>query len=731
MAICYSEKDRTFTLQTRRSSYQIGVGSYGFLLHYHYGRPVESGESLSHLIRPVDRGFSGNPYDAGTDRTFSLDHLPMEYPVSGVGDYRIPALTVGNSNGSRALDLRYQSFEIVEGKYRLDGLPALYENEKGEAQTLILRLSDPVSKVDVALLYGVLEELDIITRACIVTNSGGNEIVLERAMSMSLDFLHGEFELLHFHGRHAMERMMERVPLMHGIQTVSSTRGISSHHHNPGIVLCDKNTDETQGDCYGINLIYSGNFSAQIERDQTDQVRVQMGIGSEGFRYLLGTGESFVMPEVVLSYSDRGLSALSHNFHRAYRGNLCRGKYKLEPRPVLINNWEATYFDYDSDKLLQIAEDSSGLGIDLFVLDDGWFGARDSDTRGLGDWTVNEKKLKGGLKPLVDKVNALGMKFGIWIEPEMVNEDSELYRQHADWVLQIPGRKPTRSRHQLVLDLSRDKVRSYLFKKITAVLDSANIEYVKWDMNRSISDWYSLPSSREEQGELPHRYVLGLYKLMEQLTSRYPDILFEGCSGGGGRFDPGMLYYQPQIWCSDNTDAVDRLFIQYGTSFFYPLSAIGAHVSAVPNHQTGRTEPMHTRGVVAMTGGFGYELDATKLTKSDKKVIREQIAHYKKHQMLISGGVYHRLISPYEGKGCTAWEFAAEDGSEALISAVFHGIHANGPNLHIPIRGLDPHRRYRLDDGTEYLGSTLLSGGVTLPRPEREYEAVQLYLQAI
>ncbi|MDR1948648.1 MAG: alpha-galactosidase, partial [Spirochaetaceae bacterium] len=607
------KNSQTFTLHTKNTTYQFGVGKYGFLLHYYYGSRVED-QDMQYLIHSIDRGFSGNPYDAGADRAFSPDTLPLEYPAAGAGDYRLAAIGVINGDGSRALDLRYQGYEILKGKYGIEGMPALYEESGGEAETLAVTLADPVSALEVKLLYGVFPDTDSITRTVVITNRGEGDIRLTRAMSMSLDFLYGDFDLIHFHGKHAMEREFERVPVMHGIQTLSSLRGTSSHQHNPGLILCGRDTTEAQGFCFGLNLVYSGSFTAGVEKDQIGLTRVSIGPGGPDFCRLLRRGESFAAPEAVLSLSLSGFAELSHHFHRLYRHNLCRGAYKLSGRPVLINNWEATYFDFDGEKLINIAGQAVDLGLDMLVMDDGWFGSRDNDTRGLGDWFVNEAKLKTSLKNLVEEVNRLGLKFGIWFEPEMVNEDSALYREHPDWVLRIPSRNPVRSRYQLVLDMSREAVRNYLYDSICAVLDSANIEYVKWDMNRSISDWYSPLLSAGQQGELPHRYVLGLYELLGRITTRYPRILFEGCSGGGGRFDPGMLYYHPQIWCSDNTDAIERLKIQYGTSFFYPISTVGSHVSAVPNHQTGRTTPMETRGIVAMSGSFGLELDPAKMT---------------------------------------------------------------------------------------------------------------------
>ncbi|MDR0720942.1 MAG: alpha-galactosidase, partial [Treponema sp.] len=608
MSIFFDEDQRLFTIHTKHSSYQCMAGPHGFLLHLYYGKRIDD-QNMDYLILARDRGFSGNPYEAGQNRAFSTDTLPLEYSGTDSGDYRISSIGLINADGTTALDLRYKNHVISGGKYSLEGLPALYEEEKGEAETLALTLCDSVSRLEITLLYGVFAEKDIITRAALITNRGSGGIKLTKAMSMSIDFPYGEFDLIHFPGRHAMERQFERVPLMQGLHRVSSARGASSHQNNPGIIVCCKETTEDFGGCYGFNLVYSGNFSANVEVDQIGQTRVNMGLDYEGFCFSLREGDSFCTPETVMCFSDEGFTGLSRRYHRIYRHNLCRGPHKLRPRPVLINNWEATYFDFDGPKLIQIAKEASKLGIDMLVMDDGWFGGRDSDTKALGDWFVNETKLKMSLKDLAGEINKLGLKFGLWFEPEMVSEDSRLYREHPGWALQIPGRKPVLGRGQLALDISREEVRNYIFESLCAILDSAHIEYVKWDMNRSLANWYSplLPAGR--QAELPHRYMLGLYELLEKLTQKYPHVLFEGCSGGGGRFDPGMLYYHPQIWCSDNTDAIGRLKIQYGTSFFYPVSAAGSHVSAVPNHQTGRTSPLKTRCLTALSGTFGFELD--------------------------------------------------------------------------------------------------------------------------
>lgn len=545
---------------------------------------------------------------------------------------------------------------------------------------------------------------------------------------MALDFDHKDLDFLHFYGRHAMERKMERSPLQHGFQGVESRRGYSSHQQNPFAVLCKPDATEEYGWCYGASFVYSGNFSIQAEVSQADTTRLTVGIQDTQFEFHLEPGECFTAPEVILSFSDKGLGQLSRNYHKAIRNNVCRGKYKTARRPVLINNWEATYFDFTPEKLVAIAKDAKELGIEMLVMDDGWFGKRDSDFSGLGDWFVNEKKLKGGLKDLVEEVNKTGMKFGIWFEPEMISEDSDLYRAHPDWALTIPGRPFSRARHQLVLDFSREDVRTYIFERMCEILESANIEYVKWDANRHLTDVWSAQLPADRQGEVFHRYILGLYDFLEKLTQRFPDILIEGCSGGGGRFDAGMMYYHPQIWCSDDTDAIERLEIQYGTSFGYPVSTVGSHVSVCPNHQTGRSVSMKTRGIVAMAGTFGYELDITKLSEDDKEMVKIQVEEFKKYYDLIQNGDYYRLTDDGSKSPYVAWEFAAADQSEALLNVVVLRAKAN-PMLHtVQVKGLKPDAVYRVE-GTEeeYLGAALMSGGYPVPVLWDDYQGIQVH----
>lgn len=654
MAILFQQDEKIFTLQTKQTAYQMKIDDFGYLLHLYYGGKISG--SMDYLLTYYDRGFSGNPYDAGSDRTYSMDVLPQEYPTTGTGDYRNSALVIRNHDESECCDLRYAGHEIRTGKYGLPGLPAVHANSR-EAQTLEILLEDVVNGVRVRLLYGVLEEDDIITRSAQIINQGTGSVVVEKAASVCLDFVTGDYDLVSLYGRHAMERNMQRTPIAHGSQVIGSRRGSSSHQYNPAVIVADGNTTEDSGSCYGMVFVYSGNFLCEAEKDQYNQTRILMGLQSELFHYSLKEGEILTVPETILSYSDRGFGGLSVKYHHCIRDHVCRGVYQNSPRPVLVNSWEAAYFQFNGETICQLAKDAAELGIDMVVMDDGWFGKREDDNSGLGDWQVNETKLGCSLAELIHKVNDAGVKFGIWIEPEMVSEDSDLYRAHPDWAMLNPRRNPVRGRNQLVLDFSRKEVRDYIFEQICCVLDQGNIEYVKWDMNRSLTDVYS---TENQQGKVSYDYVLGVYDFLEKLTAKYPHLLIEGCCGGGGRFDAGMLYYTPQIWCSDNTDAVDRLRIHYGTSFFYPMSAIGAHVSAVPNHQTGRNISLHTRGIVAMTGAFGYELSLGRLTKEEKEQVKDQIRQYKTYERLISGGDYYRLSDPFRDS-YAAWMFVSED----------------------------------------------------------------------
>ena len=694
MAIIINNEEKLFTLQTKNSSYQMKVDNHGLLLHTYYGKKIPVMD-MSYNFDDFYVSFS--PYDVIDKgwKPHSVDMLPQEISTFGNGDFRESAINLRQADGSLGLELIYDSYKAEKGKYALEGLPAFYGDN---AETLKVTLKDKVYNVYVHLYYGVFEDYDLITRAVKIENKTENTVNLEKAM-ISLDFFKGDYDLITFHGKHMKERMLQRNSVIYGSTSVGSTRGASSHMQNPFAILCDKDANEEYGNAYGFGLVYSGNFLISASKAHNKDTRVCVGINPENFNFEIQPNDTFITPEVAMVYSGEGFAKMSQCYHKAIRYNLCRGKYKTARRPVLINNWEGTYFDFNADKLVSMANDASKIGIELFVMDDGWFGKRDNDLSGLGDWTPNEKKLQGTLNELSKRITDTGMKFGIWFEPECISEDSDLYRAHPDYALKMPNRKPLESRNQLVLDMSRKEVRDNIYNQLANVLNSANISYVKWDFNRHISDLYSVSLPKERQGEVFHRYILGLYELLERITTNFPDILFESCSGGGGRFDMGMLYYMPQVWTSDNSDAIDRLEIQYGTSFAYPISTMGAHVSVCPNHGNARVTPLSTRGVVAYFGTYGIELDITKMTDEEKEEIKRQIGEFKKYYDLIQNGEYYRLQGPFDvTKFYTVWEVAREDGSEAIVASVRNRNEASMINEFIKVKGLIPDKYYKINN---------------------------------
>ena len=728
--IVLDQENKIFTLHTRNTTYQMKADQYNVLLHTYYGAKIDNCD-LSVLLQCGERSFTPNPNEAGSNRNYSLDVAPQEYSTCGVGDFRLPAIELELANGSHTADMRYEGFRLEKGKYALEGLPGFYST-KDEAETLVIMLRDAAAQVVMELYYSVFEAYDLITRTVRIVNQGTEEIRLCRCASLCLDFPRSDMDLITFNAHHLMERCLDRGPLRPGIQSVGSVRGISSHQHNPFVILCGRDTDEDTGMCCGAMLLYSGNFEAAVECSQYENSRLVMGIHPFHFCWTLTSGQAFTAPEAAMVYSSNGFGQMSRQYHRAIRKHLLREPYDGRRKPVLINNWEATYFDFNADRLADIAREASALGIELFVMDDGWFGSRNNDDSGLGDWQVNLEKLPGGLEELVPRIKNMGMKFGIWIEPEMVNEDSHLYRAHPDWALHVPGRAPARGRGQLALDFSRKDVRDSIYEQMKVVLSSADIAYLKWDMNRSLTDVWSASLPSRRQGEVYHRYVLGVYDLLERLHRDYPHILIEGCCGGGGRFDGGMLYYTPQVWCSDDTDAIDRLCIQYGTSFCYPVCTMGAHVSAVPNEQNGRVTPLKTRGITAMSGAFGYEMDLGKCTAEEKKEIRRQVESYKTHYNLLHEGDYYRLSSPFQDRSFTAWEQVSPDQREALVSVVYGCINAAPLFGTLRIKGLNPDFQYQID-GAEplYSGETLMKAGYPFPQIQGDYSAFQIYLRAV
>ena len=715
--IKYHEAEKVFDLRTENSTYQMQVREYDTLVHLYYGCPV--GDSLiTDRIVCVDRGFSGNPYEAGKDKTFSLDTLPQEYTAYGNGDYRINGLEVEQADGSDTANLKFESYEITKGKYSLKGLPAMFAKED-EAETLEIVLADRVSGLKAHLLYSVFPHLDVITRAVRLKQTGETPVTVKKAMSMEMDFEYREMDAVHFYGRHNVERQMERTHLGHANWSVGSIRGTSSHHHNPFVILCDRNTEETYGNCYGYALAYSGNFTFETEVDQVGHTRVVMGIHPYHFAWTLEKGDTFETPEVIMSYSAEGFGKLSRIYHDAYRNNLIRSKYVEQPRPILVNNWEATYFDFDADKLYHIAEEARNIGLDMFVLDDGWFGKRDNDWCALGDWEVNEEKIKGGLPALAERIHGLGLKFGLWVELEMVNKNSDCYRAHPDWLIGAPDRFESHSRHQHVLDFSRPEVVDFIYDSISKVIEESSISYIKWDMNRYMSEPFSRGASAADQGKTMHKYILGVYELYTRLTERFPDILFESCASGGARFDPGMLYFAPQTWTSDDTDAAEREKIQYGTSFVYPIVSMGSHVSAVPNHQLHRTTPLSTRANVAYFGTFGYELDLNLLSDEEIEEVKAQVEFMKEHRDLIQvEGDFYRILSPFEGND-TAWMVVSRDKKQAVAGYYERLNKVNASWMRLRFKGLDEDQLYKVkweDKCLKAYGNELMYAGIPVDR---------------
>ncbi|MCT1401965.1 alpha-galactosidase [Paenibacillus sp. p3-SID867] len=721
MSIHFHEDLGVFHLQSDRSSYVIELVRGVYPAHAYWGRRIRDNRVGNLLERRGRASFSPTPFRE--DASFSLDSLPQEYPGYGSGDFRQPAYQVQLANGTTVTEAEYVRHRIYSGKPKLEGLPAVYTEQDAEADTLELELLDRASGLTIYLSYTVMNAFDAITRSVSFRNDSKENITLLRAMSASVDMNHNRYDLLHLHGAWARERHVQRRKLSPGMQGIESRRGSSSHNHNPFLALLSEGAGEEHGEVYGFSLVYSGSFSAQVEVDQYETARVTMGLNPFDFSWLLEPGQSFQTPEAVMVFSAEGLGGMSRRYHKMYRTRLSRGQFRDATRPVLVNNWEATYFNFNADKIEQIASAGRDLGIELFVLDDGWFGKRNDDTTSLGDWVVDKNKLPEGLEDLVKRVRNLDMQFGLWFEPEMISPDSDLYRQHPDWCLHVEGRRRTEGRQQLILDFSREEVGDAVADMVRSILQSAPITYVKWDMNRNMTEIGSAELPPERQRETAHRYMLGLYRVMEQLTTEFPHILFESCSGGGGRYDPGMLYYMPQTWTSDNSDAVSRLKIQYGTSLVYPLSSMGAHVSAVPNHQVFRNTSLRTRGHAAMSGNFGYELDLTAFSEQEKEEVREQVKLYKEIRHLVQFGDFYRLRNPFEGNEA-AWTIVSEDRSEAVLYYFRILSEANEPIVWLRTAGLDPEGDYRcVEDGNIYGGDRLMNAGLAIPAMHGDFQS--------
>lgn len=747
MAIHFDPQSQTFHLQGKDVSYMFQVME-GYLVHVYWGTkirvqafspsdnelwkyssPYEINPNRLGLIQLRERN-SFHPTPLKANKQISLDTLPQEFPQYGSSDLRHPAYQVRLQDGTRVTELVYDSYEIVKGKPALDGLPSVYTESDAEAETLIVKLKDEYAGLVAYLSYTVFANSNAIARSTRYVNMSGSVLHLERAGSAAIDFHDHDFELISLTGEHERERHINRGKIRHGSIRLESRRGSSSHQMNPFAALVRPSTTEDQGDVYAFNLVYSGNFAIETEVEGFGMTRVTVGINDFEFEWALQPDASFQTPEVIMVYSNEGLGGMSRTYHELYRTRLCRGKFRDEPRPILVNNWEATYFNFNADKIEQIAKSGAELGIELFVLDDGWFGKRDNDDSSLGDWVVDRNKLPNGLEDLVSRVNKLGMQFGLWFEPEMVSPVSELYKKHPDWCLHVPGRRRTEGRDQLILDLSRQDVVDYLDESLSAILSSAPITYVKWDMNRNFSEAGSALLPPERQKEVAHRYILGLYELLERLVNKFPNILFESCSGGGGRYDAGMLYYMPQTWASDDSDAIERLKIQYGTSMVYPLSSMGAHVSAVPNHQVARMTSLKTRGDVAMSGNFGYELDLTTFTEEERELAKQQISSYKEMRSLVQQGDFYRLKSPFEGNA-TSWMVVSKDKREAIVF-YFRTLSEPNPQLRrLTLQGLNPDLNYRFEGNpAAYGGDLLMAHGWAVPLLKGDFASVWFKLTA-
>lgn len=711
MSIIFNEKTQAFCLSTPNTTYAMAITNDGSVLrHLYWGSKIRKIDSLNDFTQDVLSSFAAT--DAALDGETSSENLLHECACMGGCDMSTPAFNAICDGFHMLVAPKVKSWEIIQGKPKLCDLPQTYIENDDEATTLEVTIEDE-SGIRIILSYTVYENIDAIVRHAVIRNVSDRPFVLKSALSASVDFDDRDFELLHLDGAWARERHIGRTPLMNGVQTVGSRRGASGHLHNPFIALVRPTTTETSGECYGFNLVYSGNFVAGCDLSSlTGRLRTFIGINPDGFEWHLNPGESFTTPEAVMVYSAKGLTDMSQTYHELYRTRLCRGKWRDSVRPVLINNWEATYFNFNEDKILDIAKQAKDLGVELMVLDDGWFGKRDNDDCSLGDWFEHKDKLPNGIEALASKVVDMGLKFGLWFEPEMISPDSELHRAHPDWHIHIPGRTASVSRKQWILDLSRKEVQDYVIDAVAHILKKADISYVKWDMNRNMSEIGSAALAPERMGEFCHRYILGVYRIMDELVTAFPDVLFEGCSGGGGRFDPGILYYMPQYWTSDDSDAVERLKIQYGTSIAYPTITMGAHVSAVPNHQVHRTTPLKMRGDVAMMGQFGYELAPATLSDEEKAEVKEQIIFYKKIREVVQFGKMYRLKSPFEGN-ISAWDFVSED-KNTVVLCIYNVLGYAAPKAEwIRLCGLDPNADYKVD-GTDvvYGGDVLMNSGV-------------------
>ena len=719
MGILFKQESQEFHLYNDTISYVMGILPNGHIGQLYYGKRVSTEVSYRYLLEDEYRALTSFVYDDGT--SFSLQHTRQEYACYGTTDYGLPAFEIEQTDGSCLSHFEYQGHRILKGKTYLEGLPALYLNQEDEAETLEIVLWDKRSQTRLLLSYTIFRDYSVITRQARFEQEGDSPIILNRALSMNLDLPDREYDWLHLDGSWGRERYVVESPLQNGCQSIYSLKGSSSAEYNPFLALKRPTADEHQGEVLGFSLVYSGNFLAQVDVNAFDKVRVSLGIHPERFSWKLGKGDKFQTPEVVMVYSDSGLNGMSQTFHKVFQKHLVRGYWRDRERPILLNNWEAMSFDFDEEKILALAKQAANVGVEFFVLDDGWFGQRNHEHAGLGDWVTNLEKLPHGLTGIIQQIHQLGMGFGLWIEPEMVNKDSNLFREHPDWILHHPNHSQSHGRYQYTLDLSREEVYQNIYQQLYRLLSNHKIDYIKWDMNRYMTEVFSLIRSADQQNETFHRYILNIYRLYEQLTKAFPKVLFESCSSGGGRFDPGMLYYAPQTWTSDNTDAIERLKIQYGTSMVYPLNSMGCHISASPNQQMGRLTPMETRANVAFFGSFGYELDLSELNTEEHKAIKEQIAFYKRYRSVFQFGTFTRLLTPYE-KDLSAWQVVSEDEETIIVGQYRRLAKANIGYQRLRLKGLQADAYYECDNQI-YSGTQLMEAGFLIRNKDHVGEA--------
>lgn len=716
MSIHVNEEHKLFHLQTAKTSYIFKILENGNAGQLYYGPQIPVKKDYPNLASREEHDCTNTLTIDQSD--FQLELIKQEYAGLGKGDYRYPAYQITYPNGSRTSEFEYTGYEVADGKERLKNMPSAFDDQGDDSQTLTVTFKDELANLVLQLHYTVFEKEDVIVRSATFINHGQEAVTLDRALSLQLDLPDHDYDMLQFSGSWARERHLIRTPLRSGIQSIGSLRVASSHQQNPFFALARPHTDNHQGAAFGFNFIYSGNFIDSVEVDQFDTTRVLVGINPDDFGWKLANGESFQTPEAVMTYTSDGLNQMSQQLGAFYQDHLINQHFAHQDRPILINNWEATFMDFNEAKLMKIVDQADKLGIEMFVLDDGWFGHRDDDKSSLGDWFVDQKKFSNGISGFADRVHDKGMKFGLWFEPEMISIDSKLYEKHPDWMIATPGRQGTPARNQYVLDMTRQEVVDYLFEHMSAIIKQTKLDYIKWDMNRNITEMYGAKLPADQQLEFPHRYILGVYQLYARLTEAFPKVLFESCASGGGRFDLGMMYYAPQAWCSDDTDAVERIKIQDGTSYGYTQNMWGAHVSAVPNDQVGRLTSLDTRAAVAYFGDFGYELDITKMAADELATIKKQVAFYKQYRHLFQFGKFYRLDNPdTNNDNVYGWQVVNEDRSEAILTRfqILNG--ANPAYIRVYFAGLDPEATYTVNDGEEHFsGAELMNAGYFVPR---------------